>query len=296
MTGPEATQPQGIASNELIPARSRQILGSRYLGSSSCLSQSLAICSPENGALLNPVRPSFPFEDLEADLQITPKIHQHLIQQYVLEINPLYPILDSSLSFLSLESPFVNDMTPSETFILQMMYSISCHWDDALSIKLLGLSDACYARALKHIDTVTANLTHLTLQAISLLALRGLFDPQKGNFGQLIAFASRLVIDIGGQDITAHGQEIRNIYTSIYCMENQFATALDRPQFLPEPVSVAILTTSCNIANCSRHAPWTSTSHAHLNIFALYIAFKRNTEMVPESRPENSCKESLLNS
>jgi hypothetical protein len=96
--------------------------------------------------------------------------------------------------------------------------------------------------AFRHIDNATANLTISTLQSIILLSLRSLFDPQKGNFAQLITFAARLAIDIGGQDTPAgaHGEHMRNIHTSIYCMENQFTTVLDRPPFLPEPVRVAI--------------------------------------------------------
>lgn len=121
-----------------------------------------------------------------------------------------------------------------------MVYSIACQCVPDRGNRLLSLSDACYTRALKHIDSATANLTVETLQSIALLALRSLFDPQKGNFGQLIAFAARLAIDIGGQDIPAWGDSMRNIYTSIYCMESQFATVLDRPLFLPEPVRESI--------------------------------------------------------
>jgi hypothetical protein len=87
-----------------------------------------------------------------------------------------------------------------------------------------------------HVDNATASLTIDTLQSIILLALHSLSEPQKGNFGQLIAFAARLAIDIGGQDIPARGDHMRNIHTSIYCMENQFSIVLDRPPFLPEPV------------------------------------------------------------
>ncbi|RDW72227.1 hypothetical protein BP5796_08261 [Coleophoma crateriformis] len=143
--------------------------------------------------------------------------------------------MDSSLPFLNPQLPCAQELLPSEAFILQMVYSIACQCVPDRGNQLLSLSDACYARALKNIDSATANLTVETLQAITLLALRSLFDPQNGNFGQLVAFAARLAIDIGGQDIPAWGENMRNIHTSIYCMERQFATALDRPPFLPEP-------------------------------------------------------------
>jgi hypothetical protein len=175
-------------------------------------------------------------EELTEDLVVKPSMHQFLLETYFSELHPLFPFLDTTLVFLSPQSPCSQELLPSEAFILHMVYSIACHCVPNSGNQLLSLSDACYARALNHIESATANVTVGSLQSITLLALRSLFDPQKGNFGQQVTFAARLAIDIGGQDIPAREETMKNIHTSIYCMESQFTAVLDRPPFLPEPV------------------------------------------------------------
>lgn len=211
---------------------------SRYIGQRSALSQSLAIRGPESFSI-PPDESTYPLEELGEDLIVKPRMHQFLLQKYLSVIHPIYPFLDSSLPFLSPHTTPTQDLSPAETFILQMVYSITCQCIQGRGNQLLPLSDACYTRALQHIDSATANLTIITLQAITLLAMHSLFDPQKGNFGQLITLAARLAIDIGGQDMPARGENMRNIHSSIYCMENQVTVALDRPPFLPEPVGAS---------------------------------------------------------
>lgn len=113
-------------------------------------------------------------------------------------------------------------------------YCTACHCTNQDGYCMLA--DECHERALLYIDVATADITITTLQAITLLALHNLFNPQKGNFGQLIGFAARLAIDIGRHDTPDQETRMQHIYSSIYCMENHFATALDRPSFLSEPV------------------------------------------------------------
>lgn len=212
----------------------------RYFGKNSALSLSFAIRGAENLSPRVHNETPCPIDELGQDLVVGPRMHQFLLQTYLEEIQPIYPFLDCSPSFLTPEGSTPPDLQKPEVFILQMVYSVACHCAPASQNLFPSLSDACYNRALQHIDDTTANLSVITLQAIILLALRSLFEPQKGNFGQLIAFAARLAIDIGGQDIPARGEHMRNIHTTIYCMENQFATVIDRPPFLPEPVSASI--------------------------------------------------------
>ena len=234
---------QSISSQRLNITSSK--LPTRYVGKLSCLTQCLSIRGGEEIADPIPIRQPLAFEELQGDLIVRPRMHQFLLQTYLTEIHPLYPFLDRSFRFLSPQSPLIQDLSPSESFILQMVYSVACHCCPGIVNRLVALSDACHARAVQCFDSATADLSVVTLQAITLMALRSLFDPQKGNFGQLITFAGRLAIDIGGQDMPARGENMRDIQTSIYCMENQFATVLDRPPFLTEPVSGCSLHIAC---------------------------------------------------
>jgi hypothetical protein len=165
------------------------------------------------------------------------------------------------LSHSGNEDDDLTERAPWQHFILELVYSIACHHildcaaatDQDGSYRYRALADECHRRALQHIDHATADMSLITLQAITLLALHSLFDPQRGNFGQLIGFAARLAIDLGSGGGTGSStgrldppdqKEVRmqRIYMSIYCMENQFATALDRPCFLPEPVRSPVTT------------------------------------------------------
>ncbi len=202
------------------------------------MSQSLLIRGESRLSEPPPINAPFPFQELENDLIVKVEMHQFLLKTYFSEIHPLYPFLDESLSFLSPDTPPQIEARPSETFILQMVYSIAGHCVPGDKSRLLLLSDACHHRALRHIDNATSDLSPITLQAIMLMALHSLFDPRKGNFGQLIGFAARLGIDLGSHDTPDRETTMRNVQTSIYCMENQFATVLDRPSFFPEPVCI----------------------------------------------------------
>jgi hypothetical protein len=137
---------------------------------------------------------SCPIEELGEKQDVGPKMHQYLLNVYFTEIHPLYPFLDTSPVFLSAHEDPSRKLHPSEEFILQMVYSVACQCATGRGNQLLLLSDACHSRALEHIDIATANLTMITLQAIALLALRSLFDPKKGNFGQLITVGARLAV------------------------------------------------------------------------------------------------------
>jgi len=177
----------------------------------------------------------YPLEDKHEALTVTPPMHQFLIQSYWTEVHPLYPFLDPSIEVLSIVKIPGPDLPPIDSFVLNMVYSIACHCVPGEKHRFQQLGSSCYRRALNHINVATSDLTVVTLQSITLLALHSLFDPQNGNFGQLIGFAARLVTDIGGYDTPDRETRMQKIHTSIYCMENHYATVLDRPSFLPEP-------------------------------------------------------------
>jgi hypothetical protein len=210
---------------------------SRFLGQLSCLRQCETTKNEQEIFKQTQTFPCFPFDEIEENLFVGPKMHEFLLGIYFSEIHPLYPFLDESLPFLSFEQSVQHDHTAVDIFILQLVYANACHCVPGDKGQLLALGAACHGRALARIDNATADGNVITLQAITLLALHSLFEPQKGNFGQLIGFAARLAIDIGAHDAPSQEARMQDIHAAIYCMENHYASTLDRPSFLPEPVS-----------------------------------------------------------
>lgn len=221
---------------------------SRYLGPLSCLSQSLSLVNDADRQAQQILTP--PTLNARGGFTgvVNHEVHKYLVTTYFKDIHCLYPFLDESLPFLSPDwfmSSNSSELAPWKRFILELVYSIACHHilDDVVTDHdrycYRELSDECYRRSLEYINQATTDTTMTTLQSIILLALHSLFAPQKGNFGQLIGFAARLAMDLGigdKQGFTDEEVKMQRIHASIYCMENQFATTMDRPGFLPEPV------------------------------------------------------------
>lgn len=170
-------------------------------------------------------------EEVSENLVIPPRMHRFLVRTYFSTIHKFYPFVDSSLPYLASEDASNAALSPSEVFLQQMIYSIACYCIPRDSNRFIPLAKACNRRA-----RATAELSINTLEAVVLLALHSLFDPQKGNFGQLIGFAARLSIDLGCHNTNTVGAKARNLYIAIYCMETKFAVTLDRPSLLPELV------------------------------------------------------------
>lgn len=165
---------------------------------------------------------------------MTSELHDFLLQVYLSRINCLFPILQpNGPPFIAIPSSSANSAAWQE-FMRYAIYSIACRCVEIEGYR--ALSEDCYMRALEHFDRATTDTSIETLQAITLLALYSFFAPQAGNTGQLIGFAARMVMDIERHDCQDQHIIIRRIYTSIYAMENQLATALDRPGLLLEPV------------------------------------------------------------
>lgn len=177
------------------------------------------------------------------------KTHKYLVEIYFSDMHSIYPFLDESLPFLSSEWPVENNRTqliPGQRFILELVYAIA-------SQQVLGklatneqhyiyrnLADECHRRGLMLFDKAATDISIASMEAVTLAALHSTFSPQKGNFGQLIGLASRLAIDLETGDRPRSNQneegKMERVYMSIYCLENQFATAMDRPGLLPAPV------------------------------------------------------------
>lgn len=238
----------------------------RYLGSESCLLRSPRL-QPRK------VRSPLVLDDDDEDWHLTWKKSSakewELLDLYLEIIQPVYPILDLSLPvgrYLVEDVP--SDLTATETFTLNMIYSISCYilpntgkkrdaqhmWNpsgrlsyhQANSLKYRALATEYYNKAMEHLEAATMDPNMATLRAVLLLAIHSSFDPKSGNAGQQIALAARLAFDLEAKAELQELQPIevevlRNMHMTIFSLENQIASTLDRPALFPEPVCTLTL-------------------------------------------------------
>ncbi|KAJ4363569.1 hypothetical protein N0V83_009865 [Neocucurbitaria cava] len=229
----------------------------RYLGSESCL-----LKSPR----LHAAKGRSPFESNEDDdewrlsTKESPAKQYELLELFIETIQPVYPILDPSLRYLSREMPA--DLTATEHFALYMIYSISCYilpntgkrknseqvWNptgrlsyhQANSIKYRALATQYFEKAMGYLEAATVEPTIATLRSVLLLAINSSFDPKSGNIGQQVALAARLAFDLESkrelQELEPNDVEmLRTMHMAIFSLENQVASTLDRPALFPEP-------------------------------------------------------------
>ncbi|KAJ5979912.1 hypothetical protein N7481_007210 [Penicillium waksmanii] len=220
---------------------------SRYIGPLSCLAPALSIVrNTEATASQAPTPPNVQFQ---GDLTPNQETFEYLVAKYLSDIQSIYPLLDETLPFLSPEWLVENnetDLTHMQRFMLEMVYSIASHrvLDELPNHEGMDyyqkLADASHRRGLMIFDKAATDISMHTLETVTLAALHSLLSPQAGNIGQLVGLAARLAIDLGAVDKPGYnsneGNESEQIYKSIYCLENQYATALDRPGLLPQPV------------------------------------------------------------
>lgn len=230
----------------------------RYLGSESCL-----LKSPRLDATNIP--PPFEYDEDDDEWQLatkdSPAKQWELLALFLATIQPVYPVLDPSLRYLCQEPP--SDLTQTELFTLHMIYSISCYilpntgkrrdveqtWNptgrlsyhQANSIKYRALATQYFNTAMEHLEAATMEPTIATLRSVLLLAINSSFDPKTGNIGQQVALAARLAFDLESkrelQELEPNDVEmLRTMHMTIYCLENQVASTLDRPALFPEPV------------------------------------------------------------
>jgi hypothetical protein len=238
----------------------------RYLGSESCL-----LRSPR----LQPRKVASPLvlDDDDDDWALTWKKSSaqewELLHLYLEVIQPVYPILDTALPvgrYLVKDVP--KDLTHTEIFTLNIIYSIACYvlpstgkrndlqhtWNpsgrlsyhQANSLKYRALATDYYAKAMEHLGTATMDPNIATLRAVLLLAIHSSFDPKTGNSGQQIALAGRLAFDLEAkaelQELQPNEIEVlRNMHMTIFSLENQVASTLDRPALFPEPVCLLMM-------------------------------------------------------
>lgn len=163
--------------------------------------------------------------------------------------------------YLELDVP--TDLTHIETFSLNMIYSIACHvipnsakrqdarnlWQSsgkqaryqANCLKYRNLASKFYDKAMDHVEAATLEPTVDTLRAVLLMAINSLFDPKSGNIGQQIALAARIAYSLEAKaeqegSSPSHAEMLRNMHMTIFSIENEIASTLDRPATFPEPV------------------------------------------------------------
>lgn len=221
----------------------------RYIGPSSCLSKCLSLIKdPRTGESRVAPPPRLP-NTSDPHFTLEREHHDYLVQKYMSEIHILYPIVDETSSFLLpgclSEEDHTKELNPRERFILNMVYLLASHRvldeskgpEEIYSYRRLG--DHCHREVYGLFDKAAADITMGTLQAVTLAALHSMITPKEWSIGQLIGLAARLVIDLGSGDQPrgdpSEEDQRQRIYKSIYCLENQYATTLDRPRLLPEP-------------------------------------------------------------
>jgi hypothetical protein len=245
----------------------------RYLGAESCLLKSPRL-QPRK------VPPLRVLDDDDDDWHLTWKKSQakewELMELYLEIVEPVYPLLDTSRPvgrYLDRDVP--SDLTPAETFTLNMIYSIACYilpstgrrpdkndtwnasgrlsYQQANSLKYRAIAAEYYAKAMKYLEAATVEPDIATLRSVLLLALHSFFDPKTGNSGQQLALSARLAFDLEAkaelQELQPDEIELlRRMHMSIYSLENQVASTLDRPALFPEPVCLP-LAGICNLTN-----------------------------------------------
>jgi hypothetical protein len=233
----------------------------RYLGAESCLLKSPRLHAAHQ---VRSEQTDEELDDWHYNNKDSPEKQYELMQLYLETVQPIYPILDPSLRYLGPELP--SDLTSTEMFSLYMIYSIACYilpntrkkqppdncsnprgrltYHQANSIRYRALATQYFADAMEHLELATMEPNIDTIRSVLLLAINSSFDPIAGNIGQQIALAGRLASDLESKRVL-HELEpddvelLRAMHMTIFCLENQIASTLDRPALFPEPVSIS---------------------------------------------------------
>ncbi|EMD92973.1 hypothetical protein COCC4DRAFT_169924 [Bipolaris maydis ATCC 48331] len=231
----------------------------RYLGAEACLVKSPRLHATHD---IRSERVDDELDDWQCMNKDSPEKQYELKQLYLEVMQPLYPILDPSLRYLQHELP--TDLNSTELFSLYMIYSIACYiipntgkrqphgqsnhsssrlaYHQANSIRYRSLATQYFADAMEHLELATLEPNIDTIRSVLLLAFNSSFDPLTGNIGQQIALAGRLAFDLESkralQELEPNDVEmLQAMHMTIFTLENQVASTLDRPALFPEPDS-----------------------------------------------------------
>lgn len=221
---------------------------SRYIGNLSCLSHPLSVVNDTTTETATTLAPPTLYVEEKLSSDINQDVHGYLMMTYMSNIHTIYPFLDESLPFLSAGwriNRDLNSLDARQLFTPELVHSIASQYilqnisTDHQRQSYRVFADECHSRALTLFDKAATDISIPTLQAVMLAALHSLFSPQQGNCGQLIGLAVRIAIELSASDkqnSRSDEAKMLQLYRVTYCIENQVATALDRPALLPERV------------------------------------------------------------
>ena len=234
----------------------------RYLGSESCLLKSPRL---HPRTVRSPRKLDDDDDDWNLSWKKSPAKEFELLELYLEVIQPVFPILDMTSPYLTQEAPI--QTTGTDHFSMNMIYSIACYilpstgkkgktedlWNPSGRLsyhqanwqKYRALAGEYFAEAMKHLEEATIEPSLATLRAVLLLAIHSSFDPKSGNVGQQIALAARLEFSLKARGELQELQPsevimLRNMHMTIFTLENQVASTLDRPALFPEPVRILL--------------------------------------------------------
>lgn len=242
----ETLSPPRISTASPAPIPSRGL----YIGQRSCISLLSSVPSPLHPEETSP-QPAFPdiLSELYDDLPPSANLHKFLVDNYRANIHALYPVVDDVEPFLDPNNGNYRPcQSPTQQFRLNMVYSTSCLCvpGHRQSQSLLPLAKTFHRKAMHHVEAATSDVSISVLRNLAAMALNSLFAPDHGNLNQLIGLTSRMCVDLGVS--RSDDKSLHKLFLAIICMERQVALALDRPWFIPEPVSAP----DC-LANICKH-------------------------------------------
>jgi hypothetical protein len=212
----------------------------RYLGSESCLLRSPRLQPRKVPA---PLALEADDDDWALTWKKSAAQEWELLHLYLEVIQPVWPTLNMIYSIACYVFP-----STGKRHDLQHTWNPSgrLSFHQANSLKYRALAIDYYTKAMEHLGTATMDPNLATLRAVLLLAIHSSFDPKSGNSGQQIALAGRLAFDLEAkaelQELQPNEIEVlRNMHMTIFSLENQVASTLDRPALFPEPVCLPMM-------------------------------------------------------
>lgn len=168
-------------------------------------------------------------------LRMPSELCAFLGQRYLEQVERYFPVLKpATRAFVSYSASQIGP--GSLRLVVYMAQSIACqtlfHEDPQWNL----LEHLCWNNAMALLEANTAEAGIETLEITLLLALHGLGAPDRGNVHQQLGLASRLAIDLATHELAKEDVEaLRNMTASIFCLQNEIASTLDRPATFAEP-------------------------------------------------------------
>ncbi|KAF2165247.1 hypothetical protein M409DRAFT_56119 [Zasmidium cellare ATCC 36951] len=207
---------------------------------------------------------SYPPLEPPNGLAISSELHYFLVENYMEKCNTVYPILEAGRTVLQQDPSQSNSISPWTYFVLNM---------------------SCYRAAQTCFESVMSELDVEALQAVLLLALYSLFDPQQGNIGQQIAFAHRLEIELAEREadsLDGLDSSLGRLRKVIFYLGTQVSSVLERSVGFHSMISLIShdkeKRTVLNIAD-------QSDDHVY-SLFALQASARNETNDDPTSKFE----------